>query len=359
MLQDRFDAALALIGEHNEAIGENNPGFIDSDKFLSVIKAAGGTSAERLNRFSYEDILECMPVIGDIKPKMVAKDIANVFRGKKENVAEETVYNVSSKKAAKMTLRELIENFDPEDPNSSIGKRLRDISRGEKFIIFSMGRLIDVENTKKLLEEVKKGFPGRNTFELDGMPQQVYRVGELPDNYADENPLFPGRPLRPDGTCDQLNRSWEGVAKEVRQLVRLALPEINISGDGGIDRAHNILTMALESDAFKKLAQRYQKAALQFQQKEREGNLPLLLIRLQPIQEVGVKALNEGKKVEWVETPVGYTSPQKAQKMFSDIAHYARRKQYPNHYYTPTNTFGDDNTPWMWSMSVQNQIKKK
>jgi hypothetical protein len=118
-------------------------------------------------------------------------------------------------------------------------------------------------------------------------------VGELPENYADENPLYRGRPLRPDGTCDQTNRSWEGVPLEVRQFIAFAAEYhdgIDVTGKGGLDRAHQAMDMALALDALEKLRKRYPEIAIDFDEDKKLGKLPTLQIPLgQPIaaQEVG------------------------------------------------------------------------
>ena len=42
--EKRFDAALALLEEHNTSDGEDQPVFNKNDELASCIKAAGGTS---------------------------------------------------------------------------------------------------------------------------------------------------------------------------------------------------------------------------------------------------------------------------------------------------------------------------
>lgn len=319
MLQDKYNLATSIINEHNDAIGGvSNPGYVDLNQFLTCIKAQGGTSEDRLKGLSYEDILDCLPAIHiattntDVKPVALAKAIAKVFRDKEETT--EVVKTVGSKKAEKLTVPELVEAFDPEDFTNAVGERLRKISRGEKFIVYSSGRTVDLENTKKLILEIKQGYPGRDSIEVNGKPTKTYRVGELPEAYAEENPLYPNRPLRPDGTCDQLNRSWEGVPLNVRQLIRIALEngEISISGKSGRERANDVLDFALKSDAMSTLRKRYHEASLLFDEKEKTGSLPLLKISLE-VKSTSkprgiVNPFNDGKKVVWAVPPSQYAN---------------------------------------------------
>lgn len=271
MYEEKITSAITLIAEHNEAIGKDkdgnpNPGWVDPEEFTTCLKASGGTSEERLKGFSYENILTCLPKFKtpsgqEVSPLVVAKEIAKIFRG------NETVEHrpVSRRRTERMTLRELVENFDPEEHTSAIAKRLYEISNGQAFIVFESGRVVDVETTMKLILEIKQGHKGRADIKVNDKIKRVHKIGQLPDNYADENPLYPQRPLRPDGTCDQTGRSWEGVPLEIMQLVRLAITtgELKVN----LETAHNTLDMAMGEGAEEKLRNRYRKASVLFDEK--------------------------------------------------------------------------------------------
>lgn len=310
--QDKLDRASALIQEHNEAIqpGSNTletkpEGCIDPTKFINCLKFSGATNEDRLASLSYEDIANCMPVMFGVKPIALAKDIAKVFRsGKATDSTSDDKRPISNKKADRMTPRELVEAFDPEDSDSPVAKRLRDISKGQAFIVYQKGRVINADKTLELLLEVKQGFPGRDTVEVEGDIKRVHKLGELPDNFAEENPIYNDRPLRPDGTCDQTNRSWAGVPDDVRQLVRIALEigEIKISG---IDSAHNVLDLAVQPDAFKKLRQRYQRAAVEYDERKQRGTMPRLEVPLGDGGRSTSSPFDGGKQVVWYRETTG------------------------------------------------------
>lgn len=322
MLQDKYDSVRTLLVSHNEALGfdfekpdEKPIGFVDPDGFTTCIKAAGGTSEDRLKKFSYEDILECLPEHNGVRPKALAKEIAQIFRGKDEDSVPQSGNHsprpVSAKKADRMSPKELVEHFDPEEPTNPVGKRLTEISRREPFIVYETGRIVDVDTTTKLLLELKSGFPeGRKTVTVGDQIKPVYAIGYLPEHYVDENPIYAGRPLRPDGTCDQLNRSWDGVELEVRQFIRVGidLSQLSVSRD----KAHDYLDWSLKIDSMTYLRNRYPEVSIEFDRLKKEGNLPALQIELgQPVAvEEGhpARPFDDGKKVQWVEhlTPEGY-----------------------------------------------------
>lgn len=306
--QDRVDAALTMIREHNDVVGEGNPGFVDGDKFVASLKAYSAISEEDLKRLSWEKILKILePALGadtQIKPQGLAEKLALIFRDKKEEKSDSRP--ASSKKAERMTPKELVETFDAEEFSSPVGKRLESLSRGEPFIVFESGRIVDINTTFRLLMEVKEGYDGRRDIEVDGAIKPVYQIGDLPDSYADENPIYEGRPLRPDGTCDQTGRSWAGVTLNIRQFVRMALNKKLI--EPNIDDSHKILDMALEPDALSKLRRRYRDASLIFDELTKTGNLPLLQLSLKTQREVAKEESSGGnrhpfegaKRVEWV-----------------------------------------------------------
>ena len=290
-VQSLYDGALQIIQEHNQNLAEevspSTPGYVDPDKFVQCIKTSGGTSEDRLRKFRWEDILNCLPETNGVKPTILAKEIAALFRGNSESKTESVEPRpVSKSKASKMTLRELVEHYDPAEPNS-VAKRLDEISRGEPFVVFSDGRQVNIDATFKLLQEVKDGYPGRDIYE----GKKVHVVGFIPDNDVDENPIYRGRPLRPDGTCDQLNRSWDGIPKDVRQFIAFALnhpsgPDVR----GDRDKAWELFDLALAG--MRELRKRYANVAVDFDEAAKRNELPHLLISL------GQPAL-ERKKKPW------------------------------------------------------------
>jgi len=283
MLQEKYDSACAIIDAHNKAIGfhldqleEKPTGFISPGEFIQKIQLSGGTSEDRLKKMSHEDILDCLPTFDGIKPKAIAKDIAQVFRGKED---QQEVVHTSAKKADKMSIPELIVRLNPEDSTDAVSEKLKKLSKGEAFIVYNDDDLtIDAETTEKLLKELIKGWDARTSIEVNGKIKPIYKIGHAIQYYVDENPIYAGRPLRPDGTCDQLGRSWEGVPKEVRQFIRIGIDigSLKVSHES----AHNFLDWALKSNAMEFLAKRYPNVSLAFNGLEKSDKLPSLKVLL-------------------------------------------------------------------------------
>ena len=318
-IQQLYDAARAILDEHNAVLGNNSPARIDPDAFILALQMAGGTAEDRL-KLSHEKLLPLLTSSMDLgkipiseqekipKPVAIASAIAKVLRGGTDTSKDER-RPISDKKASRMTLKELVENFDPEEPTSTIGERLSKIAEDEPFIVYLDGREIDVEATLTLLKEVKKGYEGRELYGEEGEEKKVYAIGELPDNDVEENPIYRGRPLRPDGTCDQLSRSWEGISQEVRQFIAFALehesgPEI----EGDRDKAWALFDHALAG--MKQLRKRYAKVAVDFDEAKKKNALPNLLITLnqsadfEDDDEEESSPFEHGQEVAWMANPL-------------------------------------------------------
>jgi hypothetical protein len=298
-VEEKLDRARGLIQEHNQMLADLGVKPFDADEVLRKIRLQGGTSEARLRRFSYEDILTCFFISDQTQslPTVLAKEIAALFRdedGKKRPVG------VS--RAERMIVEELLAAFDPDEPGSPVGRRLKEISKGKAFLVYDESGGVDIKTSRTLLAEVRGGYAGRREVLVDGTVRPVHKVGETPDRLVEENPLYPGRPLRPDGTCDQTGRSWQGIPLAVRQFLRLGV------GDGvlkitTVRAAHDLIDEALQDEALVKLQARYRAVALRFNALKKEGKLPTLRLRLANEPWEGGLG-GDGREVDWDRRPL-------------------------------------------------------
>lgn len=270
----KLDRARQIITEHFAALDpqvhagspqtttEPSHAQLRTDEFFDKLRAAGGTNETALAECSWSDLEKCGI------PTLIAKQVANVFRS---NSAKPDEPLVTSRMVERMTLEQVIARYNPREDNA-IHERLRKEGKGKRFVAFLDTGETDVAGTMALLQEIKQGFGERQLYNA----RRIYAVGESPDNLVDVNPIYPSRALRPDGTCDQTNRSWAGVPLEVRQLVHLIVPTINLS----LEKAHDLLDLALDPNAVARLSQRYAVAAVGFDERKRLGTLPSLKMLL-------------------------------------------------------------------------------
>jgi hypothetical protein len=268
----KIQSARQIVDAHNENV--DNLKKVDFDHFLGELKDNGGTSEETLQVCSWED-LQAYGL-----PRLLARKVAELFRAKNEvDSSTKSVY-VSDKKAQMMTITELLERYNPRDLKNAIGKRLEEISNGKRCIIFNNNGRVNTEASEALINDLIDGHEELlNTF-VNGIPVLVYRVGERPDSYVDENPIYPGRALRSGENCDQTGRSWNGVSHVARQLLYIARTQTNELKINSLDEAHNALDKAMRDDAEKIIRQRYPKASLKHEELSSLGKLPTLKLKI-------------------------------------------------------------------------------
>lgn len=268
---ERLQRAIALIDQYNTEVEPDDR--IDKDQFQKKLKKIGGTTEELLAELKWEDLQVCG------LPTLLARKVASIFRSPLTDQADARY--VPEKAANRMPPLYLIQSYDPSDPTTPVAKRLREISLGKKFIVFNTDSTVNVEHSLRLLNEIRKGYEARESVDIDGrIGVPVFAVGESTGEFVDENPLYAGRPLRPDGTCDQMNRSWEGVPAVIRQLLHFAVYGAHELQAFDIQRAHDLLDLALQPDAEKKIRTRFRKASAMWDEKNEAGQLPTLKVKI-------------------------------------------------------------------------------
>ena len=282
-----------LVEAHNKEVGDSQ---IDYEAFLHKLKKIiGATSESLLAEVSWEDLQECG------LPKLLARQAATILReqAKPQLLMEGGQSNLSQKKVDRMSYQELLTAYQPTDANA-VSRKLKELSGGQPFIVFT-GSVVNVEESTKLLIELRRGFPARDFMVLHDKAVQIYAVGDSIGEMVEENPLYPGRALRPDGTCDQIGRSWEGVPTHIRQLLRVALVDTKELHQGvmTVQSANDILDAALRPDSIVYFTRRFPQASIRIEELAKLGKVPLLKVSLKTATSTGGRQAftTNGKKV--------------------------------------------------------------
>ncbi len=271
MLYDAIIASVRSILETHNSRATNPEHKVDIDKFFERLSEQGGTTEEALASASWEDIKKCLV------PDILARQICGVLRKSPFDNSTSSKY-ISPKGADKLEIPDLVSVYDARDPENPVGKRLNSLSKGKPFIVFLDDGSVDKAASLKLLNELRDGLPPRDKYIVDGLPREVYAVGQRPDNYAEINPLFPSDVLR-SGECININKSWSSVPLATRQLVYVGrnIGELKING---LKDAIDIHADAILDDGFKKIAAYAPKAALEFRRMQDLGTLPPMKARI-------------------------------------------------------------------------------
>lgn len=269
----KIASAQSVIEQHNSNVTDTE-NKVNFDQFLEKLRNMGGSSDETLKAVSWEDLQDCG------LPKIMARRISYIFRQDSEDNGSASAY-VSNKKAQMLTPKELVERYNPKDVKNAVGKRLKDISDGKAFVVFSDNGKVIVDASASLLGDIMDGLPAVETTFVEGRPLPVYKVGDRPDAYAEENPLYPGRALRSEERCDQTGRSWQGVASDVRHLLHIAVKITKELEVRSAANASDVLDKVMAQDCtLDSLRSRYPQASKKYDELSKVGRLPLLKIRL-------------------------------------------------------------------------------
>lgn len=268
----KIASAREVIEQHNSNVTDSK---VDFDKFLEKLRNMGGSSDEALKAVSWEDLQECG------LPRIMARRMSYIFRQDSGDISGNSSAYVSAKKASQLTPKELVERYNPLDVKNAVGKRLRDLSDGKRFVVFYDNGKVNVDATVKLLEDIMRGLEEVETAFVNNRPFPVYKIGERLDAYADENPLYPGRALRSEEQCDQTGRSWSGIDLRIRQLLYIANKQTKELEVKTVADAGDIMDKVMSQDCtMETLRPRYPKASKLYDELSNIGKLPLLKIKL-------------------------------------------------------------------------------
>lgn len=268
--EEKLAQARSRIEEHNTRV--TTPVIILN--FFEKLTEGGGTTDEALAACTWEDLQDCG------LPRLLARVVAEIFRHKETTVSEKPRPRpVTPSRAQMMTVEDLCGHYDPREADNPVGKRLAEISKGKRCVVFVQDGTVNVSATTTLVDELRDGEPERDFYSVDGSPERIYRIGERPDQIALKNPLYPDLMLRRDETCTKTNRSWQGIPDDVRVLVYLAVTKTREIKIASVSDAHAVLDLVGSGeDASQKTMGRYPNAIVEYQRLKATESLPSLKV---------------------------------------------------------------------------------
>ncbi|MFA5599142.1 MAG: hypothetical protein WDA06_00960 [Phenylobacterium sp.] len=176
---------------------------------------------------------------------------------------------------------ELVKELKTDCP-VEIVEELKNRSGNVKFVVFAdeTNGVIDVDLTVKLLQ-LSRRQPLRDFWKNDDKTYRLYHVDSWPNEVFLTCPFHPNVLLL-SGYCDECEASFDKLGDEVVKFMRILYNR----GDGPKDRISldRILTIAKDGgiDGLKKL---FTKAAFEYEDALRDGNLPNLTTRKATIKQ--------------------------------------------------------------------------
>ncbi len=265
--EDKLVQIRALIAQFNEAADEGEK--IDAAEFERKLRKTGAVNEETLRAATWEDFEKAG------LPRIMARRAAELSRATQPGEKE----FISSKKAERMSVRELVEAYNPNETiEGPVTTRLKAVSQGKRCLVLDDQGVVQVEATVNLLNEVQQGFAERELIEIDGKPLAVQRFGDKSATIVDENPVFRGEALRPDGTCQRTDLDWSCAPLETRQLVYLVAIDPAETHVPTSDLAMKLYDLAVDG----KLSKRFRKHHAKLLELQKLGKAPSLKVVLKP-----------------------------------------------------------------------------
>lgn len=176
--------------------------------------------------------------------------------------------------------QELLARYNHANPGL-VGARLTRLTGGVPFLGFGASGTLDMPASLRRLEALAKNKRVGTTMTLtDGTAVRPKRVGEvLVEAPEHRNPCFPEEALLDGMECERTAESWEGVPREVMQLVT-----IEATRPGGrpwgrnVESARSVIQAARLTNAMQELSRRYKDAAVTYSEMpahEREALLTM------------------------------------------------------------------------------------
>lgn len=173
------------------------------------------------------------------------------------------------------SLEQLVEYYDPikiGDPvTAALKKRFGEIP----VVAFKPeSNSVDNSATLSFMADLEAGIIDETvtTVMSEGRLVKLHPVGVLPNVVLDEDPLYPGKPLR-NGRSISNHRDWSNVSTEARQFCALAVAMDKVT----VSDAHSVVALITAAEkGQRQLADLYPEVDLEFRARKLAGTLPNL-----------------------------------------------------------------------------------
>ena len=183
-------------------------------------------------------------------------------------------------KIENIAVAQLLEIYDPTLASDPVTAELKRRYKDDAVIAFRSDGKVAVAETAQYLADLEQAFPPCTTLNVDGQLVRLQMVGQKPDTMIDEDPLFPGSPLRNNYSIVN-HRNWIRVTRVNRQFCRIVVER------GEIDTSNNEAVLRLieratggagndESCPLATLCDAYPEAELEFRERKQRDELPKL-----------------------------------------------------------------------------------
>lgn len=170
----------------------------------------------------------------------------------------------------------LIRLYDPSKATDPVTNALKKRFGEKKIIAFKDTGEVAVAESVAYIADLEQSFPEQEAIEVDGSLTRLWPIGIKPDMQLDEDPLFPGSPLRQNRSVIN-HRNWSKVEHKTRQLCRIVLDRSEVNPRDP-DAVLRLIERA--EQGFDKLKVAYPAAELDFKEMAKKDELPKLKVNV-------------------------------------------------------------------------------
>ena len=175
---------------------------------------------------------------------------------------------------------QLLEDYDPKQSDSPITIVLKKRFGNKAVIVFKPETTeVDIEATANYIADLEQGFPEEDTVKSQGELVRLNKVGKVPDQIIDEDPLFPNTPLKRGRSI--VNRAnWANISIECRQFARIAVETGEIDPDDKRDVKDVMKLVNCEAE-LDMLKEEYPEASVLYREQKKLNSLPNLVMTME------------------------------------------------------------------------------
>lgn len=179
----------------------------------------------------------------------------------------------------------LLKLYVPDKPSDPVSNALKKRFGDKPVLAFKDDGTLAVDESCQYIADVEQGYPEADAITVDGKLAKLYPIGTKPNVMVEEDPLFPGRPLR-NGCSVVNNRNWKDVAQPTRQFCRIIATrgDIDINNKDAVlrllERATGPQAGSSPDEPAKALTEAYEEAYMEFRELRQRGELPKLRVAL-------------------------------------------------------------------------------
>ena len=176
---------------------------------------------------------------------------------------------------------ELLINYSPSQKDNPVNKTLKKRFGNQPVVAFKPeSKEVAADETINYISDPEDGYPEEDFVTVDGVPVKLYSINTLPYQVIEEDPLYPGNPLKRGRSI--INRfDWTDVELEKRQFFRILIDN-NFIDLNAIDRT---TLRAIIKTGLLELRHDYTEAAIIFTELEKLDQLPKLKLTLDDVND--------------------------------------------------------------------------